>query len=107
MIKKEYLKDGKTCNVTFTFAAGVDPTTKSVALVGDFNNWDETSTPMKRQKNGRFRVKVKLECGKSYQFRYLMDHAIWENDEQADLYLRTPFGDCDNSVIELSADAGS
>lgn len=107
MIKKDYLKDGKTCNVTFVFTLEADPTAKNVALVGDFNNWNETSTPMKRQKNGSFRVQVKLDRGKSYQFRYLIDHAIWENDEQADLYLRTPFGDSDNSVIELSADAGS
>ncbi len=108
MLKKQYLADQKTCKVTFTInrtgALGAD----AVSLVGDFNHWDQTANPMKRLKNGSFTTAVKLGCGESYQFRYLIDGKIWENDWDADGYETTPFGDSDNSIVNvLSAPAGT
>lgn len=101
MIKKEYLKDNETCNVIFSFGSEAARAAKEVSVVGQFNDWDAKADPMKRQKDGSFRAKVKLRCGESYPFRYLINGSVWENDEQADRYVPTPFGDSDDSVIDV------
>ena len=42
-----------------------------------------------------------LEGGRGYQFRYLLDNQRWENEWNADRYVYSPFGDCDNSIVSL------
>ncbi|GAU09394.1 isoamylase early set domain-containing protein [Desulfoplanes formicivorans] len=98
-IQKKYLKTKPVCKVTFRVAADVAPNAKQVNLVGDFNNWDASATPMTRLKNGSFKVCVNLEIGREYQFRYLVDEKEWENDCEADKFVATPYGDSENSVI--------
>lgn len=101
MLKKRYLADKKACKVTFTTDPVVTKTAAEASVVGDFNDWDANTDPMKRRKDGTFAATIKLGCGEHYQFRYLIDGSIWENDAAADSYVRTPFGDSDNSVIEV------
>jgi 1,4-alpha-glucan branching enzyme len=96
MLKKQYLKSKPICKVTFYLPAAVKAET--VHLVGDFNNWDEHSTPMKKLKDDRFTVMLELESGKEYQFRYLVDQSEWHNDWEADKYVPNPFSG-DNSVV--------
>ncbi len=98
MLKKSYYKGGKTCRVWFYFPAEVEANT--VHLVGDFNDWDRESDPMKEKKDGSFYTAVTLETGKSYQFRYLIDGETWENDWQADAYVPNEQGS-ENSVVEV------
>lgn len=100
MLKKEILADKKTCKVTFTIDHGPVSGAKVVSLVGEFNGWDPTADRMKRNKGGSFSKTVKLDCGDRYEFRYVIDDTIWENDAEADDYVPTPFG-CDNSVVDL------
>lgn len=96
MLKKQYLKSKPICKVTFYLPAAVKAET--VHLVGDFNNWDEHSTPMKKLKDDRFTVMLELEAGREYQFRYLIDQSEWHNDWEADKYVPNPFSG-DNSVV--------
>jgi len=96
MLKKQYLKSKPICKVTFYLPAAVKAET--VHLVGDFNNWDEHSTPMKKLKDDRFTVVLELESGKEFQFRYLVDQSEWHNDWEADKYVPNPFSG-DNSVV--------
>jgi hypothetical protein len=49
-IKKRYLRDITSCSVTFTIDTGSSDPPKTVSLVGDFNDWDLSSTPMKHRK---------------------------------------------------------
>lgn len=49
-------------------------------------------------KNGEYLATVELEADKAYQFRYLIDEKVWENDNEADNYAPTPFGSM-NSVV--------
>ncbi len=99
MIKKQFLKTKPVCKATFTLPVEAAPGAESVAIIGDFNNWNEAEgIPMKKQKNGLFKAVVELETGKEYQFRYLIDGATWENDWEADDYAPTPYG-VDNSVV--------
>jgi len=101
MLKKQFLADKKTCKVTFSIDHGAAEAAKGISLVGDFNDWNDEVDPMKRSKTGRFSTTVKLPCGESYQFRYVIDGSIWENDADADDYVPSPFGS-DNSVVDVS-----
>ena len=98
-IKKEYVKSRKTCKVTFRLPRIAATDAKSVCIVGDFNNWNLYANPMTKLKNGNYTVTLELKPGREYQFRYLIDESKWENDWNADKYVRSPFGDSDNSVV--------
>lgn len=98
-IKKQYLKSSSTCKATFTLPKDAAPEAQSVAIVGDFNNWDREATPMKRLKNGDFTVTLELQRDREYRFRYLIDGSRWENDWHADRYERNRYGDDDSVVV--------
>jgi 1,4-alpha-glucan branching enzyme len=72
---------------------------KNVTLVGEFNDWNTGSTPMKKRNDGTFAATLELEPGREYQFRYFVDNGVWQNDENADRFVSSPFGDSKNSVI--------
>ena len=97
MITKHYLKTRKVCKATFTLPDEI--VAQSAYLVGDFNHWDRTATPM-QQRDGHFSVTVELECDRSYHFRYLIDGKNWENDDKADRYWWNPYGSM-NCVISV------
>ncbi|MGW8319853.1 MAG: isoamylase early set domain-containing protein [Candidatus Promineifilaceae bacterium] len=96
MIKKNYSKSGQICRVTFKLPAEVEA--QSANLVGEFNDWDNQATPMKRLKDGSFSATVSLEPGRNYRYRYLLDGERWENDWEADAYLPNEFGSEDSVV---------
>ena len=100
-LKKQYLKSKPLCKVTFTLPKELTNGAHSATLVGDFNNWDKTTLPMKQLKNGAFTVTLDLPRNREYQFRYLLDQAVWQNDSEADRYVPNGFGDAENSVVEL------
>ena len=98
-IKKEYLEGGNLCKVTFRLPSVAARGAKNVCVVGDFNNWNTHASPMTRHENGDFEISLKFEPRKEYQFRYLIDESRWENDWNADKYVKSPLGDSDNSVV--------
>ncbi len=98
-IKKQYQKDKALCKVTFNWV-GKDETTKTVQLVGEFNNWDTQCELMKPLKSNQFSQTVNLVAGRSYQFRYLVNGEIWENDAEADEYVSNGIADGEfNSLV--------
>ena len=99
MIKKQFLKSKPVCKATFTVPAEVVENAETVAIVGEFNDWNTTEpVAMKKLKNGSFKATVELETGREYQFRYLINGEQWENDAEADKFVPTPFGS-ENSVV--------
>ncbi len=88
-------KNGRV-RVTFTMPAieGCD----SLCLVGDFNDWNETSHPMQRIDDGSWSLTLELEPGRDYQFRYYANDGAWHDDPAADVFVSNPFGS-DNSVV--------
>lgn len=96
MLSKKYLKTKPICKVTFTFPASLEA--ESVNLVGDFNQWNEQATSLKRLKNGHYKVVLDLEKDRKYQYRYLVDNQEWHNDSEADEYISNPYG-AENSVV--------
>ena len=98
MIEKKTSKNNAV-KVTFQLPEAIAE--KSVAVVGDFNAWDETKGEMKRgRKNGYWRKTLTFEAGQDLQFRYLIDGRQWRNDEQADRYVANGFG-TENGVLIL------
>lgn len=98
-LKKKFLKSKPRCKVTFTLSKEQAKDAGKVAVVGEFNNWEPSASPLRRQKDGAFSATLDLETGREYQFRYLIDGEIWISDPEADRYAFSPFGDCDNSVV--------
>jgi 1,4-alpha-glucan branching enzyme len=96
-IKKQFLKSKPVCKVTFTVPA---EEANSVAVVGDFNEWNTSATELKKLKNGTFKGTVDLETANSYEFRYVID-GTYVNDEQADAYAWNDFAAAENGVLNL------
>lgn len=96
MLNKKFTKNKTVCKVTFYTPAAIEAET--VFLVGDFNEWNETSHPMEKLKDGRFKAMLDLDADKEYQFRYLVNGTEWHNDWEADKYVPNPFSG-DNSVV--------
>lgn len=56
---------------------------KAVSLVGDFNDWSLSATPLTRSDgNGVWWVTVPLEPGR-YRFAYVVDGTVWRPDPEA------------------------
>ena len=98
MIKSRGAK-GKA-NVTFT----VDPRAgaRTAAVCGEWNDWSADADVMRRDAEGGFSLRVELDAGRAYRFRYLLDGQRWDNDWAADAYVRNDFGG-DDSVVDLTA----
>jgi 1,4-alpha-glucan branching enzyme len=98
MLVKQEGREPHTVLVTFQFPASI--WLDSIYLVGDFNNWDRHSLPLKRSlHNPYWQITLVLPRGRSYQFRYLIDGTTWCNDCSADRYLPNPYGGY-NSVVD-------
>lgn len=100
-IKKKYSKKNGTCKVTFTVPVVEGSEVQKVHVVGEFNKWSTSATPMKRTRNGEYTASVDLKPGREYQFRYLLNDAHWGNESGADKLADTPYGDARNSVIVI------
>jgi len=100
-INKRYFKSKPTCKVTFTIDAAAQNSAREAHLVGEFNDWSVSATPMKPLKKGGFKADVELEKDRAYQFRYLLDRTHWDNDPAADDLAPTPFAGSYNSVVVL------
>jgi 1,4-alpha-glucan branching enzyme len=98
-IQKKILKSKPVCKVTFIMPKEAVESAKTVHITGDFNNWEKKSSPLKRLKNGTFKITIDLPLGQEYQYRYLVDNNIWENDWDADKYAPSPYCDTENSVV--------
>ena len=99
--KKTYLKSKPVCKVNFKLSKEEAKSAQKVQLVGDFNAWDEKATPMKKLKNGSFSATIDVAKDAQYQFRYLLDDKVWENDWNADGYVVSPVSNEENSVLSV------
>lgn len=69
------------------------PAATAVSLVGDFNDWDETRTPLARQSGtGRWSARVELPRG-LYRYGYLVDGVRWSADPTSSPSADDDFGE--------------
>jgi 1,4-alpha-glucan branching enzyme len=66
-----------------TFSLSTAEIDQPVSVVGEFNGWDPYAHPMKKRSNGTRSVKVELEPGRAYRFKYLAADGSWLNDADA------------------------
>ncbi len=97
MITKRPGPAGKV-RVTFSLPAALWADT--IYLVGDFNGWNPRATPLRATEHG-WMITLELEAGRTYQYRYLVNHNEWHNDWNADGYVPNPYGG-DNSVVDTT-----
>jgi 1,4-alpha-glucan branching enzyme len=84
--------------VRVTFAVPADHL-GPVSLVGDFNRWDPTATPLLQQ-GAWLSATIDLDVDRTYAFRYRTEAGGWFNEESADKTEINEFGS-ENSVLDL------
>jgi 1,4-alpha-glucan branching enzyme len=100
MITKQPAKQKGVVRVTFELSSTL--WAERINLVGEFNDWDTTVTPMTRSRlDANWKATLELEEGNAYSFRYLVDGKEWLNDWHADDHVENPYGSYD-SVIDLT-----
>lgn len=96
-MKKKATKESDTTkvarNIRFTF---MGPGTKAVAVAGDFNQWDTTSHPMKKDKKGLWGISIPLSSG-PHEYLFFVD-SEWLFDPNCTRSVVNPFGS-ENSVV--------
>lgn len=103
MIKRSDASADRTVQVTFTLDAKAHPD-GDVSVVGDFNDWDLTATPLKSRR-GKLTATVALQPG-WYRFRYRRADGSWFDDEAPDCYEANEYGG-KNCVLDLTYDTTS
>ena len=74
------------------------PQAEQVILMGDFNQWNPKTHPMRRDENGVWRKTVMLYPGR-YEYRFCAD-GEWISDPGNEEVCRNCFG-TENNVIEI------
>lgn len=78
----------------------VAPTAQSVSVVGDFNDWDLSATPLQPEAgHGVWSVTVPLAPGR-YRYSFLVDGNVWRQDPNRAPALEDEFGR-PNSVVTI------
>jgi 1,4-alpha-glucan branching enzyme len=96
-IKKQVIKTKPVVKVTFSIEA---KEANTAAVVGDFNNWNQSEGELSKLKNGTFKGVFDLPKDNSFEFKYLVD-GNYVNDPQADSYRWNEFANAENSVLEV------
>ncbi len=86
--------------ITFSMRADASQV-KSIAVVGDFNDWDPTRNLLTDENNdGIWTVTLKLEPGR-YEYMFILDGQKWVPDPSAYRYVSDGFGN-KNAILEIS-----
>ncbi len=91
--------DQRTADTTVIQFVLQAPGAASVMVVGDFNDWDVSATPLERGGRGLWSVTVPLAPGR-YRYSFLVDGTTWLVDPGATPGLDDEFGR-PNSVITI------
>ncbi len=71
-----------------------------ICVVGDFNQWQASATPMIQDRDGVWRADIDLPYGSQAEFRYLID-GQWKTDYHADGFVTNHMG-VENSVVKAN-----
>ena len=88
----------KKQEITFSLE---DAGAQSVFVLGDFNDWDETSLPLKKNKKGTWERKIKLEPGR-YEYKFMVD-GNWRIDINNSQLSQNNFGTTNNVLTVVPA----
>lgn len=77
----------------------LEPRARAVTVVGDFNGWDPSRTPLAKAQGGVFHVTLPLKPGR-YHYMYVVDGQQWRADPFAAETSLDGFG-AQNSVLDV------
>jgi 1,4-alpha-glucan branching enzyme len=78
-----------------------DDEARSVALCGDFNEWNQLNTPLAREADGIWRVRIdSLRAGR-YRYKFVIDDDKWVDDPANGLKEPDEFGGF-NSLVNIT-----
>ena len=97
--EKKYLKSKPICKVKFIAPNELCQSAKKLTIAGEFNDWDTSKNPLRKQKDGSYATIIDLETNKEYEYRFVLDGDRWENDYTADKYVANNFSFEENSVV--------
>ena len=78
-------KPGRDGTVRVTFALPIDEPGGPVSVVGNFNDWNPHTHPLRKRANKTRSAAVTVKSGSTLQFRYLAEGGVWFDDETVDL----------------------
>lgn len=93
----EMFMSAKTKKTNFRIKA---PSAKSVAVTGDFKNWDPSGLRMKKSKAGLWSVGVSLKPGR-YEYKFIVD-SNWVIDPENQQIVTNALGS-QNSILEVKS----
>jgi 1,4-alpha-glucan branching enzyme len=79
MIKTTKLPRNDMVRVTFALPAG-EPN-GGVSVVGDFNDWNPYTHPLRLRSNRTRSASVTVPAGSTLRFRYLAEGGFWFDDD--------------------------
>ena len=74
-------KPGRDGTVRVTFALPIDDPGGAVSVVGNFNDWNPYTHPLRRRANQTRSAAVTVRAGSTLHFRYLGEDGVWFDDE--------------------------
>jgi len=81
---------GDTVIVRFSLAA---PEARSVAVAGDFNDWDATAARLERKRDGGpWELELKLKKDSLYSYNFVIDGEVWIIDPATVDFVEDGFG---------------
>jgi len=98
---KKSIKARAATRVRFRISQEQSNNNAAIYVAGTFNNWDEYSLPMKKQKDGSFMLEIELPAGEKHLFRYVGADGLWFNDPEADAYEPSGFAGVYNCVLRV------
>ena len=87
LVAKKAKKNMKIIKTEFGLLA---PQARSVFLAGNFNQWNLSSHPLKKDKRGIWKISLPLNPGR-YEYRFFVDKQ-WQNDPYCSSLVENPFG---------------
>jgi len=86
-MSKATKKNQKLIKTEFSLSA---PHAKGVFIAGNFNQWNPSSHPLRKNKQSIWKISIPLDPGQ-YQYRFFVD-GKWQNDPDCSSFIENSFG---------------
>ena len=79
-------KPGRDGTVRVTFALPIDEPDGAVSVVGNFNDWNPHTHPLRKRANRTRSAAVTVQAGTTLHFRYLAEGGVWFDDDSVPIH---------------------
>ena len=79
-------RPGRDGTVRVTFALPIDEPGGAVSVVGDFNDWNPHTHPLRKRANRTRSAAVTVQAGTTLHFRYLAEGGVWFDDDSVPIH---------------------